>query len=572
MSKFALVLVSLLLLAQLAQAQTAPTSNPVPQGSPIPRILPPLPPAVSPGGIVPPPSAPGNKLPNQPVKVTSVKVDGVTAYPLAIIMQFTNGLIGPTVPLTQIDAARRAILQHYRADGYVFTAVSAYLDAAGQLRFVVTEGHIASVKLDGNIGPAATQVLRFLNRLTEEPVIDTATLERYLLLAQDLPGVRLHAVLEPSTGEPGALNLIAQVERTPVSGLATIDNRAFNQIGPIESLAVVDFDSFSQYGEKTEISYYHAFPNSQNFTQVSTEMFIGSSGLKLRVYGGAGPTVPTGTLAVTGYNGMTTVFGVIGSDPVIRSRQQTLNLYASFDGLNSNISTLSNLLQSYDAVRAFRLGEEYALSDIVLGAEHPAINVLRARFSQGAPILGAPTNGNSPTSARLNEQSGFSKIDFEASRTQTLFSPWGGASVAILALLTGQWSPDILPPSEQFYLGGARFTRGYYAGEVLGDKAVAATAELQLNTNIEMNLLGKSLDLPTQWYLFYDWGETWQNQATDFATMIGSAGGGVRSQLTRNVEVDFEALARFNRYPTGIGDGISPLREGAFYWRVLTRF
>lgn len=72
--------------------------------------------------------------------------------------------------------------------------------------------------------------------------------------------------------------------------------------------------------------------------------------------------------------------------------------------------------------------------------------------------------------------------------------------------------------------------------------------------------------------MFYDWGETWQNQATDFATMIGSAGGGVRSQLTRNVEVDFEALARFNRYPTGIGDGISPLREGAFYWRVLTRF
>ena len=91
-----------------------------------------------------------------------------------------------------------AILRRYRADGYVFTAVSANIDETGRLRFVVTEGRIVSVRLDGDIGPAGAQVLRLLNWLTEEPVIDTATLERYLLLAQDVPGVTLHAVLEPS--------------------------------------------------------------------------------------------------------------------------------------------------------------------------------------------------------------------------------------------------------------------------------------------------------------------------------------------------------------------------------------
>ena len=53
------------------------------------------------------------------------------------------------------------------------------------------------------------------------------------------------------------------------------------------------------------------------------------------------------------------------------------------------------------------------------------------------------------------------------------------------------------------------------------------------------------------------------------------AGGGVRSQLTRYVEVDLEGVARFNRFPTGgnsPGSGVSPLYGGAFYWRVLTRF
>ena len=106
-------------------------------------------------------------------------------------------------------------------------------------------------------------------------------------------------------------------------------------------------------------------------------------------------------------------------------------------------------------------------------------------------LLGATTDGNSPTSPRLGEQTGFTKFNFEASRTQTLFAPWEGASVGLMGLLTGQWSPNILPPAEQFYLGGARFTRGYYAGQVPGDKALAATVELQLNTGFETTLFGK---------------------------------------------------------------------------------
>jgi hemolysin activation/secretion protein len=139
---------------------------------------------VAPGTVIPPPTAPGGEVPNRPVRVTSIEVEGVTAYPRPEIAQLAAGLIGPAVPLPQIDAARQAILQHYRTDGYVLTTVSANLDNSGRLRFVVTEGRIASVKLDGDIGPAGTQVLRFLNRLTEQQPIDSVTLERYLLLAQ----------------------------------------------------------------------------------------------------------------------------------------------------------------------------------------------------------------------------------------------------------------------------------------------------------------------------------------------------------------------------------------------------
>ena len=134
-----------------------------------------------------------------------------------------------------------------------------------------------------------------------------------------------------------------------------------------------------------------------------------------------------------------------------------------------------------------------------------------------------------------------------------------------MGLLAGQWSQDILPPAEQFYLGGSQYTRGYYSGQIPGDKALAATAELQFNTGTNLSMWGLSADVSTQFYLFYDWGETWQNQSTDFATMVNSAGGGVRMQVTRYTEVDFEALGRFNRYPTGCGANVSALNGIGLY-------
>ncbi len=561
----------------MAQLSNLPPGPQVPQGSPIPRMAPPAPPSTAPGTALPALPPPGGEVPNRTVNVTEVSVDGVTAFPAPDIDRYIQNLTGPAVPLPQIDAARQAILQHYRSAGYVLSTVSANLDTAGKLRFIVTEGRIASVKLDGDIGPAGVQVLRFLNQLTKVQPIDSVTLERYLLLAQDVPGVTLRAVLQPSADDPGALNLIAQVSRQAISGQASFDNRAFNQTGPIEAIGVVDFNSFSPFGEKTEISYYHTFPNSQNFGQFSEEAFIGASGLKFRFYAGHGNAVPTGGglngLDQVNYHGTTNVMGGVFTYPVIRSRQQTLNVYASLDALESSVRDGTPLVQSsFDSLRVLRWGEDYAMSDLWLGATRPASNVVSFRLSKGLHLFGAENAPTAPDAARQNEQSNFFKMNFQVTRTQTLFTPFEGTSVALMGLLAGQWTNAILPPAEQFYLGGSQYTRGYYSGEIPGDKALVATAELQFNTGTNLTMWGLSADVASQFYLFYDWGETWQNQSTDFATMVNSAGGGVRLQVTRYTEVGFEALARFNRYPTGSGANISALNGIGLYWNVLGHF
>lgn len=545
----------------------------VPQGSPIPRILPRQPPTVTPALPAAPQTGP-EEVPAVSVVVHSVTVTGSTIYPSAELNAEVAGLAGQAIPLAEIEAARVALLERYRADGFALTSVTAVLDEKGALRLVVTEGYIAEVKLEGDIGPAGVQVLQFLDRLKDQRPIDTASLERWLLLANDVPGVTVQSVLRPSVTDPGALTLVAQVSRRPVSGLITADNRAFQLTGPQEGLAILDLNSFTQFGELTELSFYHTSGNTQNYGQGSSEFFVGSSGLKVRAYGGGGRSTPSDFLRSVGYEGFTTVFGASASYPVIRSRQQTLNALVLFDEIESEVRINTADLEQRrrrDDISVGRLGADYAIEDLMLRGDRTAVNTASVRLSQGLSFLGGSRSGD-PLATRLNEHPDFTKFSAELVRTQTLFSSWSGATVAVKTLLAGQYSGDVLPPVEKFYLGGSQFTRGFYSGEATGDKAFAATIELQLNTSYDAAPFGRPLWINAQWYAFYDRGEAWQNQAIDPNFRLSSEGGGVRLNLTRYLEFDLEGVIRNTRLPVGTPGSVQMLKADAVYWRVLARF
>jgi len=545
----------------------------LPQGSPIPRALPAAPPAVGPGQGALPPVAPG-AVPAVNVGVNAVRIDGATAYSGPQTAGITAGLVGPATPLARIEAARAALLNLYRNDGFALTTVTATVDPRGVLRFVVTEGRITEVKLEGDIGPAGTQVLRFLNHLTQVRPIDNATLERWLLLAQDVPGVALRAVLRPSAAEPGALTLVAQVERQAIAGLLSIDNRAFRLTGTEEGLVLLDFNSFSEFGERTEATFYHTNGNTQNFGQVTSEAFIGGSGLRVRLYGGYGEANPSGFLRDVRYRGTTTVFGGSATYPLIRARQQTLNLAFYLDAIETKITTgdagSGSLQTGRDSLRVARLGLDYALQDGLAGDDRPAINAVAVRLSQGIPSLGATGNGD-PGATRAGERVDFTKLVLDASRVQTLFRPWDDATVALKGRVIGQVSGQVLPPSEKFFLGGAEFNRGFYAGEVTGDRALVWQLELQLNTTYDVQAFGRSLNLAAQFYAFYDRGETWEKQAADANARLSSMGLGLRLNVTKYTEFDVEGVHRNTRQVRS-GANVSPLKADAAYWRVITRF
>jgi hemolysin activation/secretion protein len=559
-----------------AQVPVRQPALPAP-GSPLPGIAEPQEPRLAPGLPRPPrPTAPAESTEGATHQIVNVTVDGVTAFPPSAIAVLTAGLTGPAIPEGQVEASRRALVDLYRSQGYVYTTVRAVIRGT-EVRFQVVEGYVAEVKLDGDVGPAGTQVLRCLNHVVGQVPLKTTTLERWLLLAQDVPGLTVRSVLNPSLGDPGALTLVAQVLRRPVSGYVSADNRAFDLAGPSEGLGVINFDSFTEFGERTQLSMFGAFNGTNLFGQASEELFVGGSGLKAKIYGGAGNSTPSGSLAQIGYDGQTTVFGAQLSYPMVRLREQSLNLLLNFDAIESNVlndlgTNGGSQRSSFDSLRILRLGADYALLDTLLGPERSGLNGISARISQGLPILGASHDGDTTTPPpRLGEKIDFTKFNGQVSRTQTLFHPYTDATVAFAFSMAGQYSNDLVPPAEKFYLGGPSFNRGYYYGQVSGDKGLTMAAELRLNTPIP---LPKPIpfELRSQFYVFYDWGAVWQNTSLESDVTLRSAGGGVRLFVAGSTEIDFEGVYRINRYPNGQGPDVSPLKSAAFYWQVLQRF
>jgi len=565
----------------LAWAQPAPV-QPVPQRNPIDLVAPPAVPRLAPSVEGPPlvrQEGPGAAT---ELRIGEVRITGNEAIPEARLASTIAGLADATVPLSRIEEARLGILRAYRDQGFPFAAVNAGVTRRPgsnlvDLNFAVIEGFIAEVKLEGdpaNIGPAGTQVLRFLNRLIGLRPVSTAAVERALLLASDVPGMSVRGTLRPLQTEPGALQLVAQVERKTVSGYVSIDNRGYRLVGPWQGLFVGGVNSLTSLGERTELSYFGAPGSTQWFTQGSVDAFIGGSGLKVRLYAGTGETRPSGSLREIGYYGRTQVGGIGASYPIIRSRPFNLYAIGSFDIFDSEVETGTSgrTRASRDAIRILRAGFDAQLLESWLPVLPAATTFGSLRFHQGVTAFGATRNGYALSGRSGSEDFGFRKISGEIQRNQPLFAPFEGSMLSFQALFGGQYSEDILPQAEKYYLGGNRLGRGYYAGQLTGDSAWGLALELQFDTSFELPFtpaIGSNRFAP-QFYIFRDIARTVENRRDDPNRRLASWGGGVRLVVSEAVQFDIEGLHRDVRRPDGLA--ADPLRETQLFFRMLVRF
>lgn len=575
-----LALAGLLGGAAAAGAQV-PVLPQIPPQIPTPRV--PEAPAVGPGA----PSAlpvltpqAGNRAPAGAEQVrfrlNRIELDGATAYPSAALLTPFTPRLGQEIAASDIWVIARQIEDRYRDDGYILTRVVVPEQeiADGVVRLRIIEGAIDKVLIEGDIGPAEVLVYGFLENVLASRPLNIRDLERWALLAGDIPGVSVQTVLRAGAG--GGTELVARLARKGYDGVLSLDNRGSRYIGPHMGSAAFALNSLSNFGERTEISYSESFSPALNnnrqqyFIQLANEGFIGSSGLKWRIYGGGGRTEPGDFLRRTGYVGETVIAGAELRYPILRGRLYDLSASVGFDMINTAIKISDvaepgrSLTNSNDSLRIWRAGLNGRISDDWGGTTR--LSLLGHKAVNWYNHLTQPV-------ARPGQSNDFTKWTGEFSRRQSLFEI-PEFSVALQSTASGQWSRNVLPNSEKFFLGGARAGRGYYYGQVTGDIGYAASLELQIDVPWELEI-GSYLGGPwvgvLQFYAFRDHAVAIdRGPAALPRRTLRASGIGLRAEIDRTLFFELEAVRRDTLRPNTPNE--LPLERTALYGKATVRF
>ena len=568
-----------------AVAQIA-VPNPVAPGRPEQEFLPqPAPPSVT----APPPveiERPKTPAPPRPGALSfvlkDVVVDGATVYTPAQLRTAYAPFLGRTITVDDLAGLEEAVSRKYRNDGYILARAlipgNQSIDPkAGVVHVQVYEGYIDKVRLDPldyEVGAKGRLIKAILDKIAhgcrpgETPKdgkpcpLNRDTLERYLLLVNDLPGVQASAVIQPSPTTPGAADLFVTITQLHVEGTAEIDNRGTPYTGPLTAQTSVTLDNLTGAFDRTTLRYVNSIPFSElNLANLTEDIPLNSEGLRLGFGGTFSRSHPGDALRFADIVSHTDAFDATLSYPLIRTRSENLLVRGNFTWQDALTDAAAARLFS-DKTRAFSAGANYDLADRLLG-----VNLIDVSTTQGLGILGA-TPANSPLASHAGADGNFTKFDAELSRLQQIIPQWN-----LLGAVNGQYALQRLLVAEQIGYGGDRYGQGYDPSELLGDRGIEGKVELQYTPLWAPGLFGPRSPLQTlQFFAFYDVGKLWNLGPGAIDPSGASAGGGIRFTLTQHLSgYVLMAVPLTRPVQSSIADGLNG-NAGRLFFSVASIF
>jgi hemolysin activation/secretion protein len=472
--------------------------------------------------------------------VRSVRVTGATVYTQEQLAPLYADLIGKRVSLKAIYDLAQKITSKYGNDGYVISRAIVppqQLEPAGaDIVIQVVEGYVDKVEW-----PAVLSRFRdFFSYYTERIIADRPsnirTIERYLLLAGDLPGLKFKNSLKPSDTNPGAATLVVEVVQKPVDVLARADNRGTQSQGYSEYLATVTINNLLHLHDSITLTAAGPFKTEElKYFYGQYSQVLNPEGLLWSIDASSGYGRPgTDLLRALDYRTVNDVYETALTYPLIRSREHNLSVgvlgFAESD--RGSILDLPDTPPStHDDLRGIHAKVNADLVDPLQG-----IDQFNFVASQGFHGLQSTDNGQ-PLASRLNGRVDFTKFELTGTRVQPLF-----ANLSALVAGYGQYAAGtpLLSPELCGY-GGRVFGRAFDPSTFVGDSCFEALGELREDVPLPAWLSNVT---QFQLYGFADHG--WlHNLAPDVGTpsnmVAASAGGGLRLGLWNAWTADLSA-------------------------------
>ena len=460
-----------------------------------------------------------------------VQFQGVTAIWPSVLAGLQRGLIGKTVSSNDIVQIGKQLSKLYEAAGYALVNVQVPVQdfAGGIAKIVVQEGYVDRVTIEGNTKDADLDLLKaYAAHIIVDRPLRQRTLERYILLMNDIPGLKVGSSFEPVPGHPGvaALHLVIQRRHFEAGGALTTQGN--DQLGSSQLTMNIIGDSLLHEGDRTQavVGFPLGFSRYQYYGLNHVEP-LGTDGATITV--GAGELVTHPTSNAT--NGTADALTVRISYPLIRALHESLVVNGDFNYLDANSAYLGQSL-SDERTRSVRLGAIYGLEDGWKGT-----TIISATVSQGLNILGA---------RRGSEGFGgpdYNKFNGAVAREQAL-----PLDLVLRAKVFWQYSTDRLPSTEQFLFGGPDIGKAFNYAFLSGDRGVAPYIELAhpWPAQITPDFLAGS-----EVFGYADWGKVWHvvTPVPFDSAQAASAGFGVRFKFLKSIVVEMGAGWVLNESP-----------------------
>jgi len=460
-----------------------------------------------------------------------VSISGAVAMPQDRLATTYQSYIGTKVSQADLAAIAAAVSDVYRAGGFHLSrAIVPPQDIqGGELRIQVIEGSITALALKGD-GAEQFGVRPMLDAALAERPSRLATLERQLLLINGRPGVQIEdTAIEEIGPASGNFRLILSLKTWHVFTSFGVDNLGSSSVGPWQSYGTAAFNSYLAPGDSfvVNLSTTPGDPRQLAFGRLSYDVPVGTDGARIGASGYYSEVRPGDFRHLYSDNIKTESFEIRGSIVPLQSQKSSLTLTAAAGFTNATEKDVFGPIYA-DRIRTASLTSDYRLQDSFGGTNYLTVN-----YRQGLDILGASHRGDDDLS-REGASGKFSALNFWFTRYQTLSDVW---SLKLAA--AGQTASGPLFTSQQFYLGGIAFGRGYGSAEISGDNGLAGSAELRFDQKTSLQYLSGY-----QLYAFVDSGVAWNDgyRLSDGLSLT-SAGGGVRFFLADGLQADIGGAA-----------------------------
>ncbi len=474
--------------------------------------------------------------------LSDVTFAGAERAPEISLRPAYEGYLGRDLPLSVLCDVRANARQILTEAGYLATVeIPEQRLADGSAEFRVVFGRLTAVRVRGDAGPSERLVAGYLEQLTGNDVFNTRDAERYLLLADDIPGVDVRLSLRPAAGgEPGdLLGEVAVLRRRGAIDL-NVQNYGSKALGRFGGLLRGEIYDLTGLGDRTSLSFFTTAEFSEQQTiQLTHDFRVGPEGL---TFGGQftySHTNPDIRLPGFDVESDTYFASIYARYPVVRRRTESIFVSGGFDYVDQDVE-LNDFALTRDRVRMGYAQVDFVTTDADsiarIGGYTPFEPKKRLsgniELRQGFDIFDASPDcrpdllacaaGGAATPSRIEADP--TPLVLRAG-LEGEYRPIPDITFALRA--DGQVSGDPLPAFEEFSAGTYSIGRGYDPGAVLGDSGVGLSAELRYGS-----LAPDSAEsFAWQAYVFTDAAWTWNEDPSRRPLnpdRLWSAGGGVR--------------------------------------------